>query len=845
MKRFKQKNFVAPLFASMAGKATTGIFVGSSILGVKQGKEANEQNEEAARKAQKEQERHNREMELAAKQNFPNAANAEEGQKVFGFVGNAVNAAKGIKSAAGATQVGRLGKDLWKIHGNQAKDLMAMGGTMAGGMYLGNRVVTSMKNNDNGQSEKNTEAYKKLALTGAGIGAAFLGARHGAFGSTIKGYTRNKLPGQMKSVLNRGVVSRGENGKVSVKGTLGKNAMNLAFGAVPVGMYAIQRKQQKDAMRNAEQDPSSGAEPRSYSEENENKHSGLKKALIGTGLAVGTIAAGRRGLLGGRIQRGIGASTAYTGSVMKNHLGLNKMGDRLVKSGSKTLAVGKSKAAEAAEKVATESSKKKFINDTTAQLEQKYGNKQQIGRDLSSGVNRFATFFGFIGKGGTSAVQKTGETLAKSNNKMSKNLGNWMTKKDANGNLVNAGKANLLAGAGALAAGGTAWGLGEKLVSSPMKVIDKDSSKNEEEQNQTVYSESEVIMKKFKQKSYSRDWTKYAALGTSGAALGVSTVNMLTNRSRNKRSAIYEGKQLEAMDKLTDSLRKMDQDLSEYNTNFKLSRQKEAEDVKKAAQSNKKRKSLFNLFKFKQKNNSHTGKYALRGAGYGLGVGSLVSGLLPDKLGFIKQDKMVDTIEGGKTKRSHNTVYEYDPTSRFNKEGTKYNKIANYYNSKMSNDPQIKRILVSLGATALGAGIGAIIGAIADYTDHKNKAGNERLMKSVVDNLKRMGFKDGIQYTLDPKMATLLKTRVTLVISKTADSMRLIINSANDSKLGKVSEGIIKNLPSMSTTNSKFSDRFNEISITTLSSQENATFVSSVAERFIKEGFPVYLVEVG
>ena len=50
----------------------------------------------------------------------------------------------------------------------------------------------------------------------------------------------------------------------------------------------------------------------------------------------------------------------------------------------------------------------------------------------------------------------------------------------------------------------------------------------------------------------------------------------------------------------------------------------------------------------------------------------------------------------------------------------------------------------------------------------------------------------------------------------------------------------------MSTVTEKVTDRYNELNITTLTSNNgDAIWVASIAEKFIKSGYPVYLIEVG
>ena len=114
------------------------------------------------------------------------------------------------------------------------------------------------------------------------------------------------------------------------------------------------------------------------------------------------------------------------------------------------------------------------------------------GQAISSGASHAASFMGFYGEGGTKAVQKTGQSLlekglardAKNGGKsLSTKIGEWVTKKDANGNLVNAGKANLAAAAGTIGMGGLAMKAGDSIVSKPMRVLDKDAYKMEDQEN--------------------------------------------------------------------------------------------------------------------------------------------------------------------------------------------------------------------------------------------------------------------------------------------------------------------------------------------------------------------------
>lgn len=286
-------------------------------------------------------------------------------------------------------------------------------------------------------------------------------------------------------------------------------------------------------------------------------------------------------------------------------------------------------------------------------------------------------------------------------------------------------------------------------------------------------------------------------IGISTAGLGISAANYMTNRKRAKDSNEYQEKQLKAMDRLTSSLNKVDGSLKKIP----------AEET----QSGKKR------FKFFQKNNSHTSDLAYKGA---IAGGTLAGGALTFVPDYFKIKKKTD---------------EETSLIKFTK---KYNGLNPFY----------KKALLELGGIAIGATLGALAGMIMDASDYinKKKTVNNRLLKDVVENLKKTGYKEGQNFTRDPKMASLLKTKVCLVISKSSDELKLLINTVNDGKLKTLTGQITKNLPTMSTLNEKVSDRFNEINITTMTSNSgDAVWVTSVAEKFISAGFPVYLVEVG
>ena len=111
--------------------------------------------------------------------------------------------------------------------------------------------------------------------------------------------------------------------------------------------------------------------------------------------------------------------------------------------------------------------------------------------------------------------------------------------------------------------------------------------------------------------------------------------------------------------------------------------------------------------------------------------------------------------------------------------------------------------------------------------------------------LSKAGYREGTDWTGDPKKATLLKTKVCFVISRSADELGLLINTVSDHKLGQVTKEVLSKLPPGSRKIEKVSDRFNEVTITSFPGSDDAVYIFGVIEKFLKAGFPVHIMEVG
>lgn len=172
---------------------------------------------------------------------------------------------------------------------------------------------------------------------------------------------------------------------------------------------------------------------------------------------------------------------------------------------------------------------------------------------------------------------------------------------------------------------------------------------------------------------------------------------------------------------------------------------------------------------------------------------------------------------------------------------------------QVGSDSRAKKILDNPMASSItGALIGASL-ATAYFLTKKGasqarKLTNDKrnIVKDIRSTLVKFGFKEGSDFTFDPKTSNILKTRVCIVISRTSDELSLNINTVNDSKLDSISNQIIKTLPNTSVITRKTSDKFNELIISSISSNSgDAGFISITAEKFIKRGYPVFIVEVG
>lgn len=306
-----------------------------------------------------------------------------------------------------------------------------------------------------------------------------------------------------------------------------------------------------------------------------------------------------------------------------------------------------------------------------------------------------------------------------------------------------------------------------------------------------------------------------ASIVTTGTFVA-STSNLAMNASRKNQDKAYQDEQLKAMRDLTGALNKVDNNLKTVAVKQPSTKKKETNSFRFRKFFSKKN-NYNNMINFRKKEFSILGD-TLQGASIGGSLGIIASGLGGKDAKGIKLPKFRNISD---------------------------NKINSFNNSSAL----IKRTGGVIGAgIIIGASLGALVGLIrkGDELISQKSTVDKRLMDKVITDLKKAGFKEGINFTRDPHEADKLKTPISIAITRNSGELKLLVNTITDDKLKSITKELIKNLPNSSVVSQEAKNRYNEISITSISDgSADVGLIAGIAERFIRNKYPIYLVEVG
>lgn len=563
MIRFRQKIFFAPLAMLGTAAGQGGLMLAGTGVSVVQGKKANRIAQEQGEQAAAEQARANREMERIAKQqaadqkralkqmarqqnptivpmmdtmntinnqppmssalDYPQQASYSNtsvlsnlSQKSFAKVNlknlgqtsyDVIKSLRGTKSKVVGKNTGILTSD-WLRGG------LAMGAGMTGMSYLVDKGIQldrkrsgmpelEQKEVTEKEKRKKTRGLITTGLGAAGLVAGGVAAKRGALGSSWQNWANKNLTKQ--SLLNRAKAEPRKMGKALKENAFNKGSLLFggAFALPPIMQHISEKKAYKEQIKDQQENQ------KTYSEDDkENKKGGLlKKAAIGTALAAGTIAAGRRGYLdfrgGGKVQQTTNNLIARTGKVFKSQrlqdIGTKGWAEGSAKEKARIEVANKAKAAkESGNKIGFFEQRKQAIEqyknnpDLVGKYEQNYKNRvlpreskatyavKHPLRTVLSGADRVTRF----DIGGKESGERSANQIVNNLRKQGQASGNEDTQKLADflGNHKTLAVAGSL-GVGSLLFKPFTWG--DKLVRGGTKLVDKNSfayeNRNQEE----------------------------------------------------------------------------------------------------------------------------------------------------------------------------------------------------------------------------------------------------------------------------------------------------------------------------------------------------------------------------
>ena len=261
------------------------------------------------------------------------------------------------------------------------------------------------------------------------------------------------------------------------------------------------------------------------------------------------------------------------------------------------------------------------------------------------------------------------------------------------------------------------------------------------------------------------------------------------------------------------------------------------------------------MIQFRQKDfSNYILRDAIKGASAGTFVGSLgyATKMVPTKLpkwvpGSSKYGKLGEGHKYVETQRYYkDTDGKIKPVQKDGKPVYDKREVFDSKGKPVDSPSHDQRLIFAAATTVLGAALGAIVGIVRTANDKiSQRHTNQRLLKQVLPRLKSKGFVEGEDFTMDPKKANEIPTKVCIVLSSASGELQTIINSKDDPKLKKTVDKVVKKSPGRTQVTTQ-NNRFNEITITTEKrTAANVNQVVSIIESFVESGYPVYIVEVG
>ena len=321
---------------------------------------------------------------------------------------------------------------------------------------------------------------------------------------------------------------------------------------------------------------------------------------------------------------------------------------------------------------------------------------------------------------------------------------------------------------------------------------------------------------------------EHPTLPISTAGLGVAGAGLAVNLSRLKSDRAYQDRQLKEMDKLTNSLNSVDKTMNKANALEEARAASEARNLNQRTYRQRRRRnqppnsngngesSIFPKFKFKLFT-SKTVDNAINGALTGSAVGTILGG---SGQGLVKS------------------------ITRFVPGGGKFNQLLEEQSSRPA-----KALLIFGTSTLIGAGLGALYGAMQDYVNYRSaeNVGSQRVTKDLLRELSNLGLEEDKDFTRSPKTANLMRTKVCIVLKGDATEFNIVINSREDKNLKKILFKITDQFKSgYQKTVSQANNNYNEITLTTIKDKRNnVKAVADIISKLVSEGYKVYLVEAG